>query len=98
MLKKIIALDALHKKSPYSKLFWPAFFQPFPRIRSEYGEILRISPYSVRMWESAGKMRTRTAPNTDSFCTVMDGDTNPHFIGISVSDFSKDIQEICLPK
>ena len=26
--------------------FWPVF----SRIRNEYGEILRISPYSVRMW------------------------------------------------
>ena len=36
---------ALRKKCPYSELFWSAF----SRIRTEYGEILRISPYSVRM-------------------------------------------------
>ena len=35
----------LRKKCPYSELFWSAF----SRIRTEYGEILRISPYSVRM-------------------------------------------------
>ena len=40
------AKELLHKKCPYSELFWPAF----SRIRTEYGEI-RISPYSVRMWE-----------------------------------------------
>ena len=34
------------EKCPYSKLFWSAF----SRIRTEYGEILRISPYSGRMW------------------------------------------------
>ena len=31
------------KKRPYSELFWSAF----SRIWTEYGEIPRISPYSV---------------------------------------------------
>ena len=39
----------------------------FSRIRTEYGEILRISPYPVRMRENVGKMRTRITPNTDTF-------------------------------
>ena len=39
----------LCKKCPYSQLFWSAF----SRIRTEYGEIRNISPYSVRMWEKA---------------------------------------------
>ena len=39
----------LREKCPYSELFWSAF----SRIQSEYGEILRISPYSVRMRENA---------------------------------------------
>ena len=30
-------------------LFWSAF----SRIRTEYGEILYVSPYSIRMWENA---------------------------------------------
>ena len=34
---------------PYSESFWFAF----SRIRTEYGGILRISPYSVRMRENA---------------------------------------------
>ena len=38
----------LRKKCPYSELFWSAF----SRIRTEYGEILRISPYSVQMREN----------------------------------------------
>ena len=38
----------LHKKCPYSELFWSAF----SHIWTEYGEMLRISPYSVRMWEN----------------------------------------------
>ena len=37
----------LRKKSPYSELFWSLF----SRIRTEYGQILRISPYLVRMWQ-----------------------------------------------
>ena len=32
-------------KCLYSELFWSVF----SRIRTEYGEMLRISPYSVRM-------------------------------------------------
>ena len=33
---------------PYSKFFWSVFSS----IRTEYGDILRISPYSVRMREN----------------------------------------------
>ena len=43
--------QALRKKCPYSELFWSAF----SRIRSEYREILRIFPYSVRMRENANQ-------------------------------------------
>ena len=39
----------LRKKCPYSELFWSAFSS----IRTEYGEIRSISPYSVRMRENA---------------------------------------------
>ena len=41
--------NSLRKKCPYSELFCSAF----SRIRSEYGEILHISPYSIRMRENA---------------------------------------------
>ena len=41
----------LLKKCPYSELFWSAF----SHIRTEYGEIQCISPYSVRMRENAGQ-------------------------------------------
>ena len=40
---------ALREKCPCSELFWPIFSPTW----TEYGEILRISPYSVRMWENA---------------------------------------------
>ena len=45
----IRTLYALREKCPYSELFWSAF----SRIRAEYGEILCISPYSIRMRENA---------------------------------------------
>ena len=41
-------IDHCVKKYPCSELFWSAF----SRIRTEYGEILCISPYSVRMSEN----------------------------------------------
>ena len=39
---------ALREKCTYLELFWSTF----SRIRTGYGEILRISPYSVRMREN----------------------------------------------
>ena len=39
----------MREKCPYSELFWFAF----PHIWTEYGEIFRICPYSVRMQENA---------------------------------------------
>ena len=41
-------LSTLRKNCPYSELFWSVF----SRTRTEYGEILRISPYSVLMREN----------------------------------------------
>ena len=54
--------ESMREKCLYSELFWSAF----SRIRTEYGEILRITRYSVRMWE----MRTRITPNTNTFHAV----------------------------
>ena len=45
----------LRKNCPYSELFSFAF----SRIRTEYGEILRISPYSVRIRENADKNNSK---------------------------------------
>ena len=39
----------LHEKGPYSDFFWSVF----SCIRTEYGKILRISPYSVWIRENA---------------------------------------------
>ena len=48
----------LRKKCPYSELYWSAF----SRSMTEYGEILRISPHSVQMWENADKNNSKYGP------------------------------------
>ena len=48
---------SLRKNCPYLELFWSVF----SRIWTEYG----ISPYSVRLWESAD----HKPPITDTFFT-----------------------------
>ena len=50
---------SLRKKCPYLELFWSVF----SRIRTEYGEILRISAYSVWMRE--------ITPNMDTFYAII---------------------------
>ena len=51
----------LRKKCPYSRLLWSVF----SRIRTEYGEIRSISPYSVRIRENADQTNY-----TDTFHAV----------------------------
>ena len=46
---RVLPALPLREKCPYSELFWSAF----SRIRTEYGEIRSIFPYSVRMRENA---------------------------------------------
>ena len=53
---------SLCEKCPYSELFWSVF----SRIRTEYGEMRSISPYSRIQYEF-GKIRTTITPNTDTF-------------------------------
>ena len=62
-------MDTLWKVSVFGVIL-VRIFPAFSRIWTEYGEIPSISPYSVRILENAGKMRTRTTPNTDTFYTV----------------------------
>ena len=47
-------------------------FPTFSHIRTENGEILRISLYSVWMWENAGKLRIRITPNMHSSYAILD--------------------------
>ena len=51
------------KKYQYLELFWSAFFPHSEGTR-------RDTPYSVRMRENTGKVRTRITPNTDTFYAV----------------------------
>ena len=41
----------LREKFPYLELFWSVFF----RIWTEYGEVIRIFPYSIQMRENKGR-------------------------------------------
>ena len=59
------------KKFPYSELFWSAFFH----IRTEYGEILRISPYSVQIRENNSEYG-----HNDEICPV---DQSVNYLGAS---------------
>ena len=52
-------LYSRRKKSPYSELFWSAFSPDFPAFGLNTERQFSISPYSVRMQENPGKMRTR---------------------------------------
>ena len=56
----------------------------FSCIRTEYGEIWSISPYSVRIRENAGKMRIKITPNTSTFYAV----------GMDISVFLFDTQSV----
>ena len=46
---------SLNKKCPYSELFWSVF----SLVRTEYGEILCISLYSVRMRENTDQNNSK---------------------------------------
>ena len=46
---------SLREKCLFSEFFWSVF----SRIRTEYGEIIRISPYSVRMQINTDKKKLR---------------------------------------
>ena len=58
------ACHSLRKKCPYSELFWSAF----SRIRTAYGEIFCISPYSVRMRENKDQNNSEYGPFLRSAC------------------------------
>ena len=61
LTRLIVIKISLRKKFPYSELFWSPFFPHFPA----FGLNTERSA-----WENAGKMWTRTTPNTDTFYAV----------------------------
>ena len=69
-LRKLLS-HALHKKCPYSGLFWSSF----SCIWTEYGEI-RVS---VRIQSECGKVGPRITTNTHTFHAVMDTLLNPFY-------------------
>ena len=60
----------LWKKESIFGVIPVCIFPAFSRIRTQYRDMSRISPYSVRMQENVGEMQTRTTPNTDTFYAV----------------------------
>ena len=52
-----ISLLSLHYVK--SVQIWSLFWSVFSRIRTKYGEIRSISPYSVRMWENTDQRKLR---------------------------------------
>ena len=69
-LRKLLS-HALHKKCPYSGLFWSSF----SCIWTEYGEI-RVS---LRIQSECGKVGPRITTNTHTFHAVMDTLLNPFY-------------------
>ena len=47
--------NTLRRKCPYSEFFWSVF----SRIRTEYGEIRSVSPYSVQMRENTDQKNSK---------------------------------------
>ena len=62
-LLKLLLTPPLREKCPYSELFWSSF----SRIQTEYGEILLIFPYSVRMRENTNQNTSKQG----HFCAVL---------------------------
>ena len=69
--KRLQGADSTNVKVFVYGVILVRIFPAFSLIRTKYGEILCISPYSVRMRENAGKMLTRITPNMDTFYVVI---------------------------
>ena len=54
------------EKCPYSEFFWSVF----SHIWTEYEEIIRISPYSVRMLENTDQNNSGYGPFSRSVCLL----------------------------
>ena len=57
----------MREKCPNSEFFWPVF----SGIRTEYGEIPEKYFVSLGIMSKCGKMRTRKAPNMDTFHAML---------------------------
>ena len=53
ILTSLLHMHSLREKCPKMEFFWSVF----SCIRTEYGEIRSISPYSVQMWENRNQKK-----------------------------------------
>ena len=60
--------EHLPLREKYSEFFWSVF----SHVRTEYGEILRISPYSVRMPENTDQKNSEYEHFSQSVCVSKD--------------------------
>ena len=63
---------------PYSEFFWYVI----SRIRTKYQEMLRISPYSVRMWENMAQKNSKHeySPHRDHLLLAEENASNTYII------------------
>ena len=54
-LREMPLTDSLHEMCPYSEFLWSVFFL----IRTEFGDLLCKSPYSVRMRENTDQKNSK---------------------------------------
>ena len=62
-----IVFSTLREKCPYSEIFWSVF----AHIRTEYREIFRIAPYSVRMRENTDQKNSKYGHFSPIFKALM---------------------------
>ena len=82
--KEFSMMMTLRKKCSYSELFWSVL----SRMWTEYREILRISQYSVRMWEN---MDQNNSKKEDFSCSVNVSYTLAHYPKSSMQKDQKSI-------
>ena len=68
--KKIHCVKSVRIRS-YSGPHFFCIFSHSDWVQRDTPHLLRISPYLIRMWENAEKMRTRITPNTENSYAVI---------------------------
>ena len=74
----------LREKCPYSELFWSIFSS----IRTEYGEIRSISPYSVRMQENTDQNNFEHGHSLRSVTSQVKNLTEVNISPVSISSLT----------
>ena len=68
----LFAIRCLKEHLPLREKYLEFFWSVFSRVRTEYGEILRISPYSVRMPENTDQKNSEYEHFSQSVCVSKD--------------------------